>query len=91
MNPKVFAVESLDDSLIEVSVGDNPIEPTVEDLLVCVGFVVLPVGVRSLGDVDVGCFAQGVLMNLHSSIKSSRFQCLSLLWMCWFVYKTFID
>lgn len=30
-------------------------------------------------------------MNLHSSIKSSRFQCLSLLWMCWFVYKTFID
>ena len=42
MNPEVFAVGGFDDGLVKISVGDDPIEPAVENLLVGVGFVVIP-------------------------------------------------
>lgn len=61
VNPEVKVVAGLDDGLVEVRVGGQELKPTVEDVLVRVGFVVAPFGVRRLGDVDVGCFSQGGL------------------------------
>lgn len=67
MYPEVFAVRRLDDSLIEVSVLDDPVEPAVEDVFVGMGFAIAPLGVRCLGNLDVGCFAKGVLRGIDSS------------------------
>ena len=40
MNPEVFAVGGRDDSLVEVGVGDDPVEPAVEDSFVGMGFTI---------------------------------------------------
>ena len=45
VDPVVFAVGSFDDGLVEIGVGDEPVEPAVEDVHVRVGKVVVPVGV----------------------------------------------
>lgn len=56
VNPEVLAVGGPDDGLIEVRMGGQELKPTIEDVLVCVGFVVCPISVRGLRDVDVRCF-----------------------------------
>lgn len=67
VNPEVFAVGGLDDGLVEVRVGGEELEPAVEDVLVAVRLVVFPIGVGSLGDVDVCCFTECVLAGVCSS------------------------
>lgn len=67
MNPEVFAVGGFNDGLVEVCVGDEPVEPAVEDVHVGVGEVVVPVGVAGLGDEDVGCFTEGVLGGIDAT------------------------
>ena len=67
MYPEVFSVGGLDDGLVEVGVLDDPVEPAVEDGLVGMGFAIAPLGVRCLGNLDVGCFAKGVLRSIDSS------------------------
>lgn len=58
LNPIVFVVGGFDDGLVEIGVGDEPVEPTVEDAHVGVGEVVVPVDVAGLGDEDVGVSVQ---------------------------------
>lgn len=67
VNPEVATIGGLDDGLIEVGVCDDPIEPAVEDFLVGVGFSIALFGVRSLGNLDVGCFTKGMLTCIHAS------------------------
>ena len=67
MYPEVFAVGGFDDGLVEVGVLDDTVEPAVEDVFVGVGFAIAPLGVRSLGNLDVGCFTKGVLKGIDSS------------------------
>lgn len=54
MYPEVFAVGGFDDGLVEVGVLDDPVEPTVEDVFVGMGFAISPFGIGSLGYLDVG-------------------------------------
>lgn len=42
MDPEVLVVAGLDEGLIEVRVGGQELKPTIEDVLVRVGFVVIP-------------------------------------------------
>lgn len=67
VNPIVFVVGGFDDGLVEIGVGDEPVEPTVEDVHVGVGEVVVPVDVAGLGDEDVGCFTEGVLGGIDTT------------------------
>lgn len=67
MYPEVFAVGGFDDGLVEVGVLDDPVEPAVEYLLVGMGKAIAPLGVRGLGNLDIGCFAKGVLTGIDSS------------------------
>ena len=53
VDPEVFAVGGFDDGLVKFRVGDNPIEPAVENLLVgmCLTitlWVCLETGMRSM-------------------------------------------
>lgn len=61
VNPEVLVVAGLDDGLVKVRVGGQELEPSVEDVLVSMSFVVLPIGMGGLGDVDVCCLSKGVL------------------------------
>ena len=74
MNPEVFAVRGFDDGLVEICVGDDPIEPAVENLLVGMGFAIAPFGVLGDRDVEVGSFTKGVIADLLSFIKTSNFK-----------------
>lgn len=60
VNPEVLAVGGLDEGLVEVRVGDQELKPAVEDVLIRVGFVVAPLCVSGLGDLDVGSFTECV-------------------------------
>ena len=61
MDPEIFAVGGLNDGLVEIRVGDDPVEPAVENLLVGMDFAITPLDVLGDRDVDVCCFIQGVL------------------------------
>lgn len=61
VDPEVFAIGSFDDGLVEVRVGDEPVEPLVENLLVGVGKVIVPIGIGGLWELDVSGFTKGVL------------------------------
>lgn len=61
VNPEVLVVAGLDDGLIEVRLVGQELKPTVEDVLVGMGFVILPIGVSRFGDLDVSCLTQSVL------------------------------
>lgn len=67
MNPEIKVIAGFDDGLIEVGVLDDPFEPAVEDVLVGMGFANVPLGVRCLGNLDVGNFTEGVLRGIDSS------------------------
>lgn len=54
MYPEVFAVGGFDDGLVEVGVLDDSVEPAVEDVFVGMGLAIAPLGVRCLGNLDVG-------------------------------------
>ena len=61
MNSEILSVWGLDDGLVEVGVLNDPVEPAVQDLLVGVGLSIFPLGVRGLGNLDVGSFTKCVL------------------------------
>lgn len=44
VDPVVFAIGGLNDGLVEVRVGGQELKPAVKDVLVGVGFVVIPNG-----------------------------------------------
>ena len=58
---EVTNVGSLHNELVEVSFGLDPVKPAVEDVFVCMGFAISPLGVRGIGYLDVGSFAYRVL------------------------------
>lgn len=55
VDPVVTTVGGLHDELVVIRVGLEPREPTFGKFLVGVSFVVVPIGIGGLGDVDVGC------------------------------------
>lgn len=55
VNSEVLVVAGLDDGLIEVRLVGQELKPTVEDVLVGMGFVVLPISVCRLGNLNVSC------------------------------------
>ncbi len=67
VNPVVEAVAGLEDELVEVGVLLEEGEPTVGHVHVSVRLPVLPGGVWSLGQTDVGGFTQGVLTGIDAS------------------------
>lgn len=54
MYQEVFAVGGLDDCLVEIGVLDDPVEPSVEDVFIGMGFAIAPFGIGSLWYLDVG-------------------------------------
>lgn len=67
MNPIIFAIHCFENQLVEVTVVHDPGEPVVEDVHVGVGFVVIPLGIGGLGDLDVDCLAKGVLRGIDTT------------------------
>ena len=67
MYPVVFAVGGLDDGLVEVGVLDYPVEPAVQNLFVGMGQSIVPLGVRCLGNLNVGRFAKDMLGGIDAT------------------------
>ena len=67
MNPVVLAILRFQDELVEVSMLLEVVEPPAGDVHVGVLAIVVPRGVGSLGQADVGRFAQGVLTGVYSA------------------------
>lgn len=53
--------------MVEIGVGDDPIEPAVENLLVRMGFAIAPLGVLGDRDVDVCSFTKSVLRGIDTT------------------------
>lgn len=56
MDPEVLAIFGFDDGLVEIRVGGQELKPAIQDAFVRVGFVILPVGVSRLRNLDISCF-----------------------------------
>lgn len=54
MDPVVASVRGFHDELVEVGVLDDPVEPSVEDVFIGMGFAIAPFGIGSLWYLDVG-------------------------------------
>ena len=67
VDPEVFAVGGFDDGLVKVRVGDNPVEPAVEDFLVGMCLAITLCGVLRDGQADVAGFTKGVLGGIDAS------------------------
>ena len=61
VDPIVATVGGLHDGLVKICVGDDPLKPLLCQVHVGVTLVVVPVAVVVQRDVDVSCFAHGVL------------------------------
>lgn len=55
VNPEIKVIAGLDDGLIKVRVSNQELKPTIENVLVRVGFVILPLGVGCLGNPRTSC------------------------------------
>jgi hypothetical protein len=67
VDPEVFAVGGLEDELVEVGVGLEPVEPLAGGLDVGMATVVVPGGVAGEGQADVGGLTEGVLGGVGAS------------------------
>ena len=57
VDPEILPVGGLEDELVEVGVGFEPVEPLMGGLEVGMALVVVPGGVGGEGQLDVGSFA----------------------------------
>lgn len=67
VNPEVEVVGGLDDGLVKVRVGGQELKPTIQDVHICVGKVVLPTGVGCLRNLDISGLANSVLAGIDAT------------------------
>lgn len=57
MNPIIATIGGLHNQLVKVGVVLQEVEPLFGELHVGVAFVVIPIGIGCLGDLDVSCLS----------------------------------